>query len=285
MREIAQDRARIARALAALLGPMAKSVEPRKLGGGLGHTSYLVALPDESYVLRLKHDSAGATLGLEEEFEILRAAAAGGITAEPVRVDLATRAMLIRFVPRAIRLTEAATREPRNVARIAALLRRLHSVRADLRAFEPLRHTETYLAGAARQAPLGPREQGFAAELRTLAGNYSKKYPPSVVCHNDLVAANILDTGDLVLVDFEYATRSAPILDLASLAAMNDFTDDDRRELLRNYYQSSDAPVSAVELGDAVRLVRLMAFFWTRALPDELRLQNARYLSLLESVA
>lgn len=283
MREIAHERERITRALAALLGPMPKSIDPPKLGGGLGHTSYLVALAGESYVLRLKHDSAGATLGLEEEFGLLRVAAAAGITAEPVRMDLATRAMLIRFVPRAIRLTAEATRVPGNVARIAALLRRLHDVRADLRVFEPLRHAETYLAAAARRAPLGPREQRLAAELRTLAGDYAKRYSPSVVCHNDLVAANILDTGDLVLVDFEYAAHSAPILDLASLAAMNDFTDVDRRELLRTYYRGADAPVSPAELGDAVRLVRLMAFFWARALPDELRAQNARYLSLLES--
>jgi thiamine kinase-like enzyme len=100
-----------------------------------------------------------------------------------------------------------------------------------------------------------------------------------------LVAANVLETGDLMLIDFEYAARAAPILDLASLAAMNDFTNDDQRELLRAYYASSNAPVSLPELADVVRMVRLMAFFWARALPEELRAKNTRYLSLLESAA
>jgi thiamine kinase-like enzyme len=113
--------------------------------------------------------------------------------------------------------------------------------------------------------------------------DYVSRYPPSAVCHNDLVAANVLEARDLLLVDFEYAARAAPILDLASLAAMNDFTDDDRRKLLHAYYASSNAPVSPAELADVVRMVRLMAFFWARALPEELRAQNARYLSLLES--
>jgi hypothetical protein len=283
MRDVAPDRERIARALAALLGPTAKGVEPRKLGGGLGHMSYVVALPEQSYVLRLKHDSAGATLGIEEEFALLGAVAAAGITAEPVRMDVETRAMLVRFVPRAVSLTAAAARESANVARIAALLRRLHGVRAALRVFEPLRHAEAYFSAAARHAPLAPRERRLASELQTRAVDYVKRYPPSVVCHNDLVGANVLEAGGLMLVDFEYAARAAPILDLASLAAMNDYADDDRRELLRAYYGSSEPQVSPAELADVVRMVRLMAYFWARALPEEHRAQNARYLSLLES--
>jgi Ser/Thr protein kinase RdoA (MazF antagonist) len=280
MREAEQDRERIARALAALLGPMAKGVEPRQLGGGLGHVSYLIEEAEESYVLRLKHAGTGATLGLEEEFALLGAVAEAGITAEPVRMDVETGAMLIRFVPRAASLTEAATRAPANIARIATLLRRLHGVRAVVRVFEPLRHAEAYFTAAAREASLTPRERRLAEELRTRAVDYVKRYPPSAVCHNDLVAANVLEAGDLLLIDFEYAARAAPILDLASLAAMNDFTDDDRRELLRAYYASSNAPVSPAQLADVVRMVRLMAFFWARALPEDLRAQNARYLRI-----
>jgi hypothetical protein len=285
MRDVAQERERIAHALAVLLGPGAMGVVPHRLGGGLGHVSYLVTLPEQSYVLRLKADSGGATLGLEEEFALLGACAAAGITPEPLRKDVGTGAMLIRFVPRAKSLTDGAAREPANVARIAELLRRLHGVRAALRVFDPQRHAEAYFATAARDAPLTPRERRLAEELRARAAGYAKRYPPSVVCHNDLVAANVLDAGELMLVDFEYAARAAPILDLASLAAMNDFTDDDRRELLSAYYPSPPAPVSPPELADVVRLVRLMAFFWARALPEELRAQNARYLSLLESTA
>jgi Ser/Thr protein kinase RdoA (MazF antagonist) len=282
MRDVAQDRDRIAHALAALLGPRAKDVEPQWLGAGLSHVSYRVTFQERSYVLRLKADSAGATLGLEEEFGLLGVVAAAGITAEPLRIDIETGAMLVRFV-RADSLTEAAARDAANIARIAELLRRLHSVRAVLRVFDPQRHAEAYFATAVRDTPLTLRERRLAEELRARATDYVRRYPPSVVCHNDLVAANVLDAGDLMLVDFEYAARAAPILDLASLAAMNDFTDDDRRALLRAYYTSSKPPVSPAELADVVRMARLMGFFWARALPEGLRAQNARYLSLLES--
>jgi thiamine kinase-like enzyme len=271
------ERKRLARALAALLGPEAHGIEPRKLGGGVGHVSYLVARPDASYVLRLKHASSAATIGVEEEFALLRAVAAAGITAEPLGLDVATGALLIRFVPRATTMTEAVAREPENIARIAALLRRLHGVTADLRVFDPLRYAETYLAAAARHAPLAAQEQNLATELRKLAADYLARYPASALCHNDLVAANILDTGELVLVDFEYAARAAPILDLASLAAMNEYEENHCRELLGAYYRSL-APVSVAELAAVVRMIRLIAYFWALSLPRDLRAQNARYL-------
>ena len=211
---------RLAHALATLLGPAAKHLEPRKLGGGIGHTSYLVTHAEQSYVLRLKHEPTPGLLTLEEEFGLLTAAAAAGISAEPMRMDSATGALLIRYVRRANTLTEVSAREAANISRLAALLRRLHAIAAPLRDFAPRAHAENYVAAAAQRAPLTPAEQGMADELHTLAADYAMRYPPSAVCHNDLVAANVLDAGELLLIDFEYAARAAPILDLASLAAM-----------------------------------------------------------------
>ena len=229
-------------------------------------------------MLRLKHGPAPAILTLEEEFGLLKAAATAGIAAEPLRMDVATSALLIRYVQPAKTLTEAATREPANILRLAALLRRLHGITAPLREFTPRQHAEAYVSAAAKRAPLTRAEQGMAKELHTLAADYAARYPATAVCHNDLVAANVLDTGELVLIDFEYSTHAAPILDLASLAAMNEYTEKDRRALLDAYYESSPESESPADLAAVVRLVRLMAYFWTLALPPRLRARNARYL-------
>ena len=58
------------------------------------------------------------------------------------------------------------------------------------------------------------------------------------------------DDGDLVLVDFEYAVRAAPALDLAGLAGMNDYGENECRELLAAYYAGGPPRVSLTELGD-----------------------------------
>src|SRR5690606_36576054 len=82
------------------------------------------------------------------------------------------------------------------------------------------------------------------------------------LCHNDLVASNVLDDGELKLVDFEYAVTAAPVLDIAGLAALNDLDKDERWGLAETYYDPAPVPFSAGELGKVVRLVQLIAYFW-----------------------
>jgi thiamine kinase-like enzyme len=90
-----------------------------------------------------------------------------------------------------------------------------------------------------------------------------------------LIAANILDDGrNLALVDFEYAVRGPPILDLASLVAMNDF-DSLQRDALLAAYGRGAASYSPHELASVVRMVRLFALFWA--------LLGARHASDAES--
>ena len=68
------------------------------------------------------------------------------------------------------------------------------------------------------------------------------------------------DAADLI--DFEYAALSSPILDLAGLAGFNHFDTDQRARLIGAYYGHYDVPFSADELHDAIRLVRLLSYFW-----------------------
>ena len=75
----------------------------------------------------------------------------------------------------------------------------------------------------------------------------------------------MLDNGELWFVDFEYAVMSAPILDLASLAGLNEFDADQRARLIGAYYGHYDVPFSANEFHDAIRLVRLLSYFWVLA--------------------
>jgi thiamine kinase-like enzyme len=74
-------------------------------------------------------------------------------------------------------------------------------------------------------------------------------------------AANILDDGKLWLVDSEYAVGGAPILDLASLAGMNEYTATRYRDLIEAYYQTT-VPFTQSVFDDTVRMVRLLALSW-----------------------
>jgi thiamine kinase-like enzyme len=90
-----------------------------------------------------------------------------------------------------------------------------------------------------------------------------------------LAAANIVWDGAAArLIDFEYAGHGAPLLDLASLAGMNSFAASERRHLLDEYYGSAAAQPTMRDFDSAIRIVRLLAYFWARV--AELRLPDAR---------
>jgi hypothetical protein len=59
-----------------------------------------------------------------------------------------------------------------------------------------------------------------------------------------------------------------PIVDLASLAAMNDFDADRREQLLNAYYEPGCAPYGDAEFVEVVRLQRLLAYFWALSAPS-----------------
>ena len=72
----------------------------------------------------------------------------------------------------------------------------------------------------------------------------------------------MLDDGGLKLVDFEYAVTAAPVLDIAGLAALNDFDEDERWRLAEAYYSPAPVPFTVGELCKVARLVQLIAYFW-----------------------
>jgi Ser/Thr protein kinase RdoA (MazF antagonist) len=235
------------------------AVRYRALDGGLYKRSFLVTLEDRHWVLRLPVAGLVALIDVATEAEAMSAAAAAGLAPAVVAVDAAAGVLLTDYRAGATPWTSAAARQPHNIHRAAALLRALHAVAVDLPAYDAERIAERYVAA------LGcDRAEPRADELLQLARDYDARYPPAVLCHNDLVAANVLDDGELTLVDFEYAARGAPILDLASLAAMNDYDESQRRELLAAYYRESDVPFTAIEFAGVVRMVRLTAHFWAR---------------------
>ncbi len=271
------------------------------LEGGVKRRSFLVSSGADQWVLRLPAPGADALLDLDTEARVMRAAAAAGLAPDVVAVDAPAGILLTDYRKAARAWTAGDARQPRNVERAAALLRALHAVRVAVPAFAAERIARGYVAALAqaadatgnargsinRAAPrptLVPRDRRWADELLELARRYDAAYPATALCHNDLVAANVLDDGSLVLVDFEYAVRAAPILDLAGLAGMNDYGARERRELLAAYRGDDRAGVLETELDKIVRLVRLMAYFWARL--GELRAaESAAYRDLASELA
>ena len=98
-------------------------------------------------------------------------------------------------------------------------------------------------------------------QFLVLAAAYDAESSATTLCHHDLVAENILDDGQLWFIDFEYAVCAEPLLDLASLASMNNFSAAEQDCLLEAYYQGAP-PFTMMRFADTVRLMRLQSYFW-----------------------
>jgi thiamine kinase-like enzyme len=234
--------ARISAALAALEPVLGSAVEqPQPLGGGLTNHNYLVRFAGRTVVIRLAGDGTDL-LGIDRDQEAAatRNAAELGIGPEVV-AQLPEQASLVTQYVVARPLEPAEIRGARLEAVVAAL-RVLHEgppLEARFIVTDVLRG----YAHAARRSgvPVHPHEaeaRAITAEVqRVLTG---PEHLPCA-CHNDLLAANVLDDGErLWIVDWEYAGMNDRFFDLANLAVNNEFGPDDERALLAAYFGAAD---------------------------------------------
>lgn len=240
------------------------AVQLRALGGGFSARSFLAVGGGRRHVLRLPVSGSVAWLDLATEARAMRAAADADLAPAVIAVDIEAGLLLTDYCET---LRAPLVQQPTSIALIARLLRELHSLEVDLPVYSIDHFTATYLAALAQSPAHAPtaEEKRWADELTRLGRDFDASYAPTAFCHNDLVAANILIDGAAArLIDFEYAGLGTPLLDLASLAAMNDFAETEKRQLLSEYYGTAAAAPALRELDNAVRMVRLLAYFWGR---------------------
>lgn len=234
------------------------------LGGGAEPRSFLVVAGTQRRVLRLPGGSLPPLLDLATEARAMRAAAAAGLAPAVVAADAAAGLLLTEYAEGPC--TPERVREPLMRARIVDALRALHGLEVDLPVYAVGEIAARYLgeldaAGGALDA--GERE--WARELLERGRRFDADHPPTAFCHTDLAAANILADGAAAkFIDFEYAGRGAPLLDLASFAGQNGLGEDERRQLLAEYYGTAAAAPGLHELDGAIRMLRLLAYFWAR---------------------
>jgi thiamine kinase-like enzyme len=230
-------------ALSYVPGDGAVSIE--RQGSGLVNESYRVTRAGRRYSLRISL-SVGEDLGLDRLWEcrVLARAVAAGIAPLIERCEPHEGVLVARWVD-GRSWTADEVREPANIQAIALLARHIHglAIPEEPRRMSP-RHWVAYYREALRlrgsQAegyPAGPLrreiEKSVAVRSAALAALPSA---PSVLCHSDLHAANlVVGEGGLRLLDWEYAHLSEAFWDLAGWSCNNDLAEEARRLLLSSY--------------------------------------------------
>lgn len=212
------------------------AVAPEPIPGGITNHNYLVRDGDRRFVARLCDEKP--LLGIDRQNEVVcqKAACALGIAPGVVHHE---DGVLISAHILGRTLTAADVRDPRFIPRLANVLRRLHDswdlLSGEMMYFSPFQTVRTYARTATE---IGARLPSDINDLLEDARRLARRIAPftPVLCHNDLLAANILDDGYRVwLVDWEYAGIGHPLFDLAGVSGNCGFSDRMDRRLLKAY--------------------------------------------------
>ena len=253
------DHDRLESVVAGILGPVQR-VEV--LAEGTSGLSYLVSAARRQYVAKLFFEDAQILNSVRTQYRLLESLASQDVSPVPVGFDEDAGVLITEFVPDAKPVSSDVLGDAGLIVRIALVLRRLHSASGQLPAYDPVRAACRYLDTAGGTDALSDGDRSHLDELIELAAAFGTE--SGGVCHNDLVAENILIGERITLIDFDFAASAPPILDLANFAEMNRFSAGQAEALCRAYY-GREVPYPAVEFARVRRLNSLLAHLWSLA--------------------
>lgn len=233
-----------------------RPAEIREYEGGLTNRTFKVDSEGESFALRVDSEqSILFRLDRETETRIVRHAAAAGLTPELVYSDPQAGIALTRFVQGEV-WAKHKFEDIRNIEKFAAGLRAVHALPLSGVVLDPVAVVHKYatsLAGVAEMRGIISLCEQVAHEV-PLTG-------PLVCAHNDLVASNIIETPDLMFLDWEYACDNDPLYDLACTIAYHDLTNLQVSALL-TAYAGSNTPELQEKLRRQIRLFDAIQCLW-----------------------
>jgi thiamine kinase len=217
-----------------------RSIE--RIKHGLTNRSWLVTTDADRFVVRISNQSeADLQIDRNSEAAVLRSVAQAGIGPEVLRCDPERGILVTRYL--GATWNERDAQVPENIDRLAALLRRLHSLDApaSVRAVDLAATVHGYLRTLDER---GIRSGLTLPALRQCADETAsqlRKGSTPTLCHNDVHHLNIVDDGGLRLIDWEYAGVGEPLFDLASLCVYHRYRREQRERLLSAYAAPSEA--------------------------------------------
>jgi thiamine kinase-like enzyme len=209
------------------------------LEGGITNRNYRVDAAGESFHLRLAGENTGM-LGIEREHEYEAARAAGelGIAPEVVYFIRPEGYLVTRFIPGRPILPQE-LRQPENIRRVVAALRKLHTSSRISGIFNAFQVVRDYTAIAQRYAVPFPENFEWLITQMNAAEVALTLFPFSPApCHNDLLNANFILGEKLYILDWEYAGMGDLFFDLANFSNNHELSSAEDQLLLDCYFGS-----------------------------------------------
>jgi thiamine kinase-like enzyme len=197
------------------------------LPGGLTNLAWLVDNGDARAVLKADPAPRGVPYNTRPVEAATQALAADHGLAPRV-LHAGDRFLMTEFVEGKVWQPATFARDG-NIDKLAAALRRLHALPLTGRTFDSRIASRRYLDS------IGNADAALATRCRQVIE--AQPLPHNLcVCHNDLVAANILSAESILFLDWEYACDNDPFFDLATIVEHHALDDDLAMRLLDAYF-------------------------------------------------
>jgi thiamine kinase-like enzyme len=209
-----------------------------ELPGGLTNRNYKVVTPQGAFVARLS-SGGSELLAIDRDCEYRNsvAAAAAGAGAPVIEYRPQDRLLVVGYIEgRTFGPSDVAAAD--NIPRIAAACRRLHGGGRFVNDFDMFDIQRGYLAVArARGFRIPDRYDDLRPQVDAAEKALAARPQGTVPCHNDLLAANIIDDGDRIwLIDYELSGNNDPCFELGNIAAESHLSDEALAALVTAYY-------------------------------------------------
>jgi len=224
-----------------------KSASHKPLYGGLTNSNFYVRINGDEYFVRIPGPQA-ELLAVDRDNEYYNSKAAAEIGIGPkVHFYLKNyNVMVMEFIDGKT-MNNDDMHKPGMPTKIAQSLKKLHSAPRFLTDFNMFRLVEYYMQVIKDQEVKIP-DNYFkrAAILPTIEAAICVKQVPPVPCHNDLVAENFIDDGNILrIVDFEYSGNNDPCFEMGDAATEMAFNEDQVAEMCDAYFGYSQRSLHA----------------------------------------
>ena len=260
----------------------------KHLTQGITNESYHLKFTKDEYVIKFFNNEA-IDIGIDHKKEMRIMAHLEPLNVAPVviYVDLDEQFSIARWIEGDY-WSESDFDDPSRVKRLMQKVKEIHSLPTDdLPEFDLLNSINNYRAkiDVDSVAPELLREE----LLQKAAGiiSASDELHDKCLCHNDLLASNILINDSIHFFDWEFSGVNSPLFELAAICKGNELNEQQRKNVLKSYfgeYWSSHER----SFKDWIWLYEYVALLWELAVQKEIEevteAQHARLADLLENV-